>query len=293
MGMNRFWLAWILASPVWSQDPGGRSGKESWPVKLTGAHYEILSTAEKKQAERLLQHMELVFQTYTKLLALARTPSQRMTLVLYKDFAEYRASGAPGGSVAYYDGRRLVGYYNPKTMYNYFAHEGFHQFTDVGIKAIHKAPSWFTEGMAECIGNSVVRDKKLYMCAKDGVIARENIGTIRRAVRENRHVPLERLLSMGDGAFMSESDLLYPESWSFCHFLMAYPNYEDPKCQIPNGKYWTVLSQYIQLLSKGSVKPRQALEGAFVLKGKKLDLHQLESEWKAYILQWPDSGEDE
>ena len=90
---------------------------------------------------------------------------------------------------------------------------------------------------------------------------------------------------------MSDASRLYPEAWSFCHFLMTAPEYGDPKSQIPNGKYWKVLSRYIQLLSKGTVKPEATLKGAFVdEKGKPLDLSILEKEWKEYILNWPDSG---
>lgn len=265
---------------------------QEFPVKIKGNRYELHSTADEKRAKELLLHMELVFETYTKLLGLAKPPSKRMTIVLYKDLDEYEAAGSPGGSVAYYDGSRLVGYADPETMFNYFAHEGFHQFTDTGLKAIDKAPPWFTEGMAECIGNSVVQDKKLYMCVKDGVIALENIGSIREAVKRGRHVALKRMLEMRDDEFMSWNNG-YPQAWSFCHFLMAYPNYEDPKCQIPNGKYWTVLSRYIQLLSKGDVKPADALKAAFVLKGKELDLDELEKEWKDYVLKWPVKGKDE
>jgi hypothetical protein len=269
--------------------------QDKFPVTIKSPHYELKSTATEKNAAALLEHMELVFATYTKLLGLAKPPAGKMTIVLYKDIDEYEASGAPSGSVAHYDleARKLVGYADAKTMFNYFAHEGFHQFTDAGLKSLDKSPPWFTEGMAECIGNSVVRDRKLFMGVKDGVIAIENIGIIRAAVNEGKHVSIAKLLAMDDDAFQKQSDLLYPEAWSFCHFLLAYPEYENPKNQIPNGQYWTVLSNYITFMSKAGTAPEEARKASFVMKGKAIDLAELEKEWKDYVLKWPVKGEDE
>ena len=83
---------------------------KKWPVVLKGEHYQIWSTATPKEAEEMLRFMELVFTTYTQLLDLPRPPAQKMVIILYRDRAEYVAGGAPGGSAAYYNGSRLVGY---------------------------------------------------------------------------------------------------------------------------------------------------------------------------------------
>ena len=279
----------LPAGRVASQDNSG-----DFPTKISGRRYQIWSTADKAKAYDMLKHMELVFGTYTKLLGLARAPSRKMTIVMYKDYKEYLAAGSPGGSVAYYDGSKLVGYYNKEQMYNYFAHEGFHQFTDVGLKSIDSAKPWFTEGMAECIGNSITKKKKLYMCVKDGQIAWENITIIRAMVKANAHTDFESMLKMEYNVFMSKRGM-YPQSWSMCHFLMSYPNYEDPKGnQIPNGKYWKVLSRFIQVMSRGKVKNDDAIKACFVDKRRRpLDLKKLEEEWKEYVLNWPIRGKDE
>jgi len=262
---------------------------KKWPVVLKGEHYQLWSTASEKEAAELLRFMELVFATYTQLLDLPRPPVQKMVIILYKDRAEYLAGGAPGGSAAYYNGTRLVGYLGDKATNCFFAHEGFHQFTDWGLKAIHKAPPWFTEGMADCIGNHVVRDGKLFVCAKDGLIAQGRIQVIKAAITKKQHLPLEKLLGLDQAAFMGKASLLYPEAWSFCHFLMAAPNYGDDKAQIPHGKYWKVLQRYIVAISKSGVKPDRAQEAAFVDEsGRPLDLGALEKEWQDYVLAYPE-----
>jgi hypothetical protein len=261
---------------------------KKWPVVLKGEHYQIWSTATPKEAEEMLRFMELVFTTYTQLLDLPRPPAQKMVIILYKDRAEYVAGGAPGGSAAYYNGSRLVGYLGDPATNCFFAHEGFHQFTDWGLKAIHKAPPWFTEGMADCIGNHVVKEGRLYVCAKDGMIARGRIHPIRAAILKKEHLPIPKLLELDQAGFMAKAGLFYPQAWSWCHFLMAYPNYGDDKAQIPHGKYWKVLQRYILAISKSGVKPAKAQEAAFVDEtGKPLDLAVLEKEWQEYVLAFP------
>lgn len=285
----------VLTAGAFSFPPAAESlqdkdlnNSKKWPVVLKGDHYQLWSSASEKEALEVLKFMELVFTTYTQLLDLPRPPVQKMVIVLYKDRAEYVGGGAPGGSAAYYNGTRLVGYAGDPAMYCYFAHEGFHQFTDWGLKAIHKAPSWFTEGMADCIGNHVIKDGKFYVCPKDGFIAQGRIRTIQAAITKKQHVPLAKLFELEHPAFMAQASLLYPEAWSFCHFLMAYPGYEDPKAQIPHGKYWKVLQRYILAISKSGVKPAQALAAAFVdEKGVPLDMEVLEKEWQDYVLAFP------
>src|SRR4030095_4908356 len=82
----------------------------------------------------------------------------------------------------------------------------------------------------------------------------------------------------------------YPQAWSFCTFLLAYPKYEETKSQIPNGKYWTVLSNYIRLMSDGKTDPGAAFTASFQLNGKALDFDVLEKEWADYILKMENSG---
>ena len=284
----------LLGSGVFLPFPAdGRQDKDlnnpkKWPVVLKGEHYQLWSSAPEKDALEILKFMELVFSTYTQLLDLPRPPVQKMVIVVYKDRMEYLAGGAPPGSAAYYNGSRLVGYTGDKATFCYFAHEGFHQFTDWGLKAIHKAPTWFTEGMADCIGNHVIRDGHFYVCPKDGPIAQGRIRTIQAAISRKEQLPLSKLFELDHEKFMAQAPLLYPEAWSFCHFLMAYPNYDDPKSQIPHGKYWKVLQRYILAISKSGIKPAQALDAALVDEsGRPLDLAVLEKEWQDYVLRFP------
>jgi hypothetical protein len=175
-------------------------------------------------------------------------------------------------------------------MYNVFAHEGTHQFTDLALKNMDRALPWFVEGMAECIGNSVVQKGKLFMCARNGVIAQEDLPIIQQMIKEKTFVPLKELVRMDHKTWDGHKGDLYPEAWSFCSFLLAYPKYEETKSQIPNGKYWTVLSNYIKAMSDGKTDLETAFRSSFQLNGKALDLDVLEKEWADYILKMENSG---
>ena len=216
----------------------GLEKRKNWPVTFQSARYEVRATASREAAQKLANHMDLVFDTYAKLFDLRQVPSRKAVLVLFKNEEEYVANpGSPKGSGAYYDPniKYLVGFVEEKRMFNVFAHEGTHQFTDLALKGFDKAPPWFVEGIAECIGNSVVQKGRLFMCARNGVIAQENLPIVQQMIRDKTYVPLKELVRMGQNAWDSRSAEMYPEAWSFCTFLLAYPKYEETKSQIPNG----------------------------------------------------------
>jgi len=250
---------------------------------LVGKHYNVRSTAPREKAQQLLDFMELVHATY---MALLKPPNKedvdkrKFDLVLYRDYEEYLRSGGPAGSGAYYNGRELVGYYDDTLMKPFFAHEGMHQFTDVTSKSFQSFPYWFTEGIADCIGNGEVRNGKLYMCVKSGMIARMRLPTIQEALRSGRTYRLADFLRLDRRRFMANADLCYAQAWSFCHFLITYPKEEDRSAQIPNGRFRKNLATYYELMRGGGVRHEEAWAEAF----RDVPLDALEEAWKKYVL---------
>jgi hypothetical protein len=255
------------------------------PTALASKHYDLRTSCAKEQGQELLDFMELVHSTYSSLLKPenpGEVEKRRFTVLLYKDMEEYVKSGAPPGSGAYYNPQtgQLVGWYDETFMRPFFAHEGMHQFTDATSKNFMNFPMWFTEGIADCIGNCEVKEKKLYMCVKSGMIARMRLQLIQAAIRQGASIPLDRLLALDRMRFMANAELCYAQSWSFCHFLMTYPKEEDRSVQIPDGKYRKHLAGYYELMRKGGTSHREAWEAAF----KGIPLALLEAEWKKYVL---------
>ena len=257
----------------------------AFPEKLESKHYELKTSATREQGQDLLDFMELLHQTYTSLLKPdnpAELEKRRFTILLHKDAQEYFKSGAPAGSGAYYDPstKRLVGFYDETFMKPFFAHEGMHQFTDATSKNFFAFNMWFTEGIADCIGNCEVRNKKLFMCVKSGIIARMRLPTIQAAIRAGVAPHLERLMTLPKTVFMRNAELCYAMSWSFCHFLMTFPKDEDRGSQIPDGRYRKNLAGYYEIVRAGGSTHERAWSEAF----KGFPMGELEEEWKKYVL---------
>jgi hypothetical protein len=259
-------------------------GKPALPETLQSKHYDLKTSGTKEQGQELLDFMELVHQTYMALLKpenAAEVEKRKFTIVLYRDSEEYVKAGAPPGSGAYYNGKELVGWYDPTFMRPFFAHEGMHQFTDATSKNFKDFHMWFTEGIADCIGNCEVRNNKLYMCVKSGMIARMRLQLIQAAIRQGAVYPLRALLTLPRNEFMRNADLCYAQSWSFCHFLITYPKEEDRSVQIPNGRFRKNLAMYYEAVRAGGTTHTKAWEEAFA----GIPLQELEAAWKKYVLE--------
>jgi hypothetical protein len=229
-------------------------GRPALPESLSSKHYDLKTSCSREQGQELLDFMELVHKTYLELLKpenKEEVEKRRFTLVLYKDAAEYARAGAPPGSGAFYNGRELVGWYDLVFMKPFFAHEGMHQFTDATSANFRDFPMWFTEGIADCIGNGEVRNGKLYMCVKSGTISRMRLQLVQAAVKQGAAYPLGRLLTLPRLEFMQNAELCYAQSWSFCHFLITYPKEEDRAVQIPNGRFRKNLAAYYERMRQG------------------------------------------
>jgi hypothetical protein len=273
--MNALLLAVLLQAKV----------PATFPENLSSKHYEVKTTATKEEGQELLDFMELVHSTYTTLLK-PENPQEldkrRNTLVLFKNYDEFVKAGAPQGAGAYYDHRTrdLVGFYDTNDMKPFFAHEGMHQFTDATSKNFSAFNMWFTEGIADCIGNSEVRNKKLFMCVKSGRIARMRLPSIQAALRAGAAPPMRRLMTLDQRTFMRNADLCYAMSWSWCHFLITYPKDEDRGVQIPDGKYRKNLAGYYEQVRTGTVSHERAWAESF----KGYPLEEMEEQWKKYVL---------
>ena len=263
-------------------------GRPALPLELKSRHYDMRTSATREEGKELLDFMELVHSTYMALLK-PLNPDQvrkrRFTVVLYKSYREYIQAGAPPGSGAYYDGKELVGYYSTTFMRPFFAHEGMHQFTDATSKNFKAFNMWFTEGIADCIGNCEVRNRKLYMCVKSGAISRMRLQLIQAAIRQGAVYPLRRFMTLSKRQFMADGTRCYAQAWSFCHFLISYPKLENRTSQIPNGKYRKNLAGYYELVRKGGTSHWKAWDAAF----RGIPLERLEREWKEFVLSM-DSG---
>ena len=249
-----------------------------------GAMNKKTKAKDRQILEELKWKMELLFEKYALAFRYQGLLSQKAQLRLYKNRVNYIGSGAPPGSAAYYSTgtKELVGYEDSEEtgMYwNTLCHEGCHQFFDLAFPGFYESdslPMWFSEGLADCFGASEIRGRDMYVFTLGGT-ASWRVDTIKEAVQQGRAIPLKDLLDMGRQPFMARADMLYPQSWSFTHFLWNYPTLDGGK-----GQYAEVLVRLIDGFKVGKPKD-EVYKEAFQIKGKPLNIEELEKQWKAYV----------
>jgi hypothetical protein len=135
---------------------------------------------------------------------------------------------------------------------------------------------WFSEGLADCFGSSEIRGKDLYVFTLSGT-ASWRVEAIKESLQQGLCPSIRDLLGMGQRPFMTNAQIHYPQSWSFVHFLWNYPSLDAGK-----GQYSEVVIKLIEGFKVGN--PRETVyKDAFQIKGKPLNLDDLEKEWRQYV----------
>lgn len=157
---------------------------------------------------------------------------------------------------------------SPETMET-LLHETFHQWLHLYVS---RAPHWFNEGLADYFGFSEITAEGL----RYGLLPTHHpsrLDNLRSALTRGSGypppLPLPTLLRADRATFMdpAQSSVNYAHAWSFVHFLAASRG----------GR--KVIKDYFLALRDG-----KDLEGAFMaVFGGKLDLDQLEREWRAHV----------
>jgi hypothetical protein len=264
-----------------------------WHVGET-AHYTIYiqkgaTNAKTKQTDKqildeLQWKMELLFEKYSLAFRFQGMLSRKAVLKLHRNRNAYFSAGGPPGSAAYYSPstKELVGYEDSDEtgMYwNTLCHEGCHQFFDLAFPGFYESkeiPMWFSEGLADCFGACEIRGRDLYVFTLGGT-ATWRVEAIKQFAQGGAVSPIKDLLEMNQAPFMQRAQIHYPQSWSFVHFLWNYPSLDAGK-----GQYHEVVIRLIDGFKVG--KPRaEVYKEAFQVKGKPVDIDQLEREWKVYV----------
>jgi hypothetical protein len=252
-------------------------------------HYKILHSCSKIEASYLGDWMEFVHKAYSVIIKVKS--DTKHVIKLFRDRREWNECGQPPGAGAYYTlhTKQLVGYYDRRAVFPYFAHEGTHQFIHIAVPDMPRLiPTWFNEGLADCMGSSKVINKKFRWCLFNALIAKGRSYTIKKALREGTARKLTDLFALTHRQFMGDAKLHYAQSWSMVHFLFCYPHVELPKKWIPNGKYKKAIVVYFDLLRKGTPHA-EAWNEALGTIGKTHE--EIEKEWKEYVLNTlPDTG---
>ena len=263
-----------------------------WLVAET-AHYTIevsqratdprTKTGPAQLLQELKWKMELMYERYHLAFRLQRRPQKKATLRIYADAMDYRTSGAPPDSAAFYNPRTkaLVGYPTSTpdvSLFQVLCHEGTHQFFDLAFPGFFESdalPMWLSEGFAECLASVEIRGKDIYVFQLKGA-GGSHIRMQKDAVQKYGLGSLSALVEMDHKTFMAGGYQNYGRAWSFVHFLWNSPSLDSGK-----GTYSEVVVRLIEGFKAGRPK-EEVYRYAFQLRGKPLRFDALEREWHSY-----------
>lgn len=241
--------------------------------KLETAHYQILSSADPVATAQMAQAVEHLYASYTGMFP-APPPAAKLTLVLYRDRAEFkRHNRSASWAEGYYLWPRSHAYFDAQAgnPYHWTLHELIHQLARE-VSGHPRRNRWIEEGLATYFSTSAMDASGLRL----GEIDADTypVWWLRQAKLSG-----DRALDQARGDFISIHSLLTGEdapaldshfnqyyicAWSLAHFLLHHER----------GKY---ADGYRKLIAVGG--------GAAEFSALIAPIDQVEAEWYPYLLQ--------
>jgi tetratricopeptide (TPR) repeat protein len=233
------------------------------------AHFLVESDTDQAYTDWISRHLELIYAKYTSIFPQQTKPKNKFRCIVFKDQKEYYDNGAPKNTGGFYMDffKKLVFFRQAKDSDTLLVlyHEAFHQFLAYYLT---DAPQWFNEGHGDYFGPSAYNEKTKQMDIRTNSW---RLPLIKQAIRQNKTQPIDKLMLMTQAELYDQATIAinYAQSWALVYFLWHYDN----------GKYAKCLQNYFKALYKGAGL-REAFQEGF----GKVNLGQLESEWKQFTL---------
>ena len=277
------WMAAVLvaAAGMAACDPAV-AADTGWPTRREGdflivetPHYVFRTDHDPETAQLVASQQETLFQELYRRMGRTRPAGEikRMDIVFVRTEEKYRqVMGASSeGSQGLYTGDR-IGAWGSKdqidSLLETLRHEGTHQFVMQFIGGT--CPVWLSEGLAVFFQNARFVRGRLEI----GQVPLFRLGVLKKALKENRLIPLSRMLGMPGGDWAAavrgsapDKALQYQQAWAMVHFLE----------QGEGGKYRAPFLQYLHYLSRGG-SAMEAWEQAFGT-----PTGAFEVRWKEYV----------
>jgi hypothetical protein len=263
---------------------------------FSSPHYDLKHSVSEKRAKEILDYLEKFHDASLELLQpgnAEETGKKKATIVLHGNGIDYQAGNPLPHAHGYYQAGRIVSHDGePNLTLQVLAHEVIHHLTDITSAKFDIMPSWFVEGLAECLANCDVRDGKFWFCVPTGAVLMGRLPKVQQNMELGRWYPLKsdentmqdlRILPRND--FYDDGSLAYSEAWSLCHFLLTCG--DDGTHPIPQGRYAKNLMTYYKELRTGKATAGEAWTKAF----PDVAIERLEGEWKGFVLAL-DHGND-
>jgi len=236
-------------------------------------HYRIHSTATAAQTAQVARVVESLHQHYAGVFAVPEGKAERLSLVLYRDRAEFKRNNhSLPWAEAYYLSPRSYAYFdtNARNPCHWMLHEATHQL----MREVSRFPraKWVDEGVASYFGSSHLEGGALRLGDADPEaypiwwLSRQTLtGNLEQDIAAGRIIPLQQLISGQGGPDENRYfNQYYIHYWSLTHFLLHYRD----------GLY---AERYKRLIAEGGT-----LRNFTRILGPP---QRIQREWYAYLLQ--------
>jgi hypothetical protein len=249
---------------------------KDWVVIRT-KNYDMMTNSIPERLEELAYRLEAVVRTYRELFDAKKLEMERFTVKMFKnksEFDEYvrkknvklehaQAYHSPGDKelVCYDRFSEGLGH----KIFGIIYHEANHQFMYAYLRGSH--PMWLAEGLACYFETAQYSGGRV---TKVGAMNYERSNTVLEAARNDKLIPLKRLLEMDRDAFYGANiHLNYAQAWHFVYFLLN-----------KNAATRKLFADYIRTFRETRDETK-AHDGSF----GKYGLAKLEQEFKNYVLK--------
>ncbi len=163
------------------------------------------------------------------------------------DRTTYQAYGGPPGSAGYWYSLKeeLVFYEDQNNINNSFStlhHEAFHQYIYYALGDV--APhTWFNEGNADYFAGAKFKQGRFRFAPFQW-----RLPVIKTMIARKSTYALERLISMTQAEYYSDSSRCYAQGWAFVYFLRE---------ETRNRRYKKILPTYFDTLKASLINVRE------------------------------------
>ncbi len=295
------------AKTFWIYDAGTRQGMSikldrsalcsDWQqLRSAKGGYLIEYATSPEYAKKCGEELEQILTLYRQVLPTAKAVSQCRVKVFdrQEDFLYY--GGAYGAAAYWSPGQEEIVCYKfegdkvrfdsaeefevaddrapEEVTFKILYHEAFHQymFYAMGRGRRVYVPSWLNEGLGDYFfgGEWQKSPRKFSIGINDWRIA-----TIAKAVKDNKHVPIEQIIRYEQMQYYKTAGLCYAQGWAMNYFFLTSP--------VAKSKGYHLLPQRMLEGLKTSGDWEKATDKAFA----GIDLKKMEEEWKAFVLAIP------
>lgn len=245
---------------------------KGWYAMDTKNYVIISNVKNRKLINEIAQHLELIRLEYERVFPPKEKVEALSVVRICANREEYIGYGAPGGSAGYFSpgSKEMVLYDDSKRdKKNTFAvlyHECFHQYTYYSFGEL-SAHRWYDEGLGDYFAGARLKEGRFKIEKFDW-----RTETIRKAVTEGKHYPIEKFVRLTQPEYYKDADVCYAQGWAFIYFLM----------NTNNPRWREIINTYIQTLKEGGEEGellKRAVDKAF----EGVDYAQIDRAFEEFI----------